>query len=342
MKAFLVLTRLRLLDTVRSRSSAGFVLFFPIALMVGLGFVFMNGHPFELRTLAVVGDTATPSFAAFRTAVAPFEEVRIEVVENESVAMGKLSAGAANAVVLLPGEEASSLRLIVGPRDKLFGRGLAAAFPNPPNVEVFAAPKWGYVRYLFPGALAFSVLLSGLFGMGYALVLNRQNGFLKKLATTPMRKATFVGAQIASRALLVLVQVVLLLTTAWLAFGMQISAGALLWVGVITSLGLLTFLGLGFALACLIRTEDLVVDVISAVNIPLVLLSELFFPLDTLPRWLAAVGSMLPSTQMVRLLRSVLLYGVDDFSSIVPGLGVMTLWMVGGFSLSLRVFKWHA
>ncbi|MBI4511408.1 MAG: ABC transporter permease [Deltaproteobacteria bacterium] len=314
-------------------------------MMLGLGLVFMNGHPFERRTLAIVGtaDSADPSIAAVRMALASFEEVRVEIVPNEAVAMGKLRARMANAVILLATEvRTPSLRLIVGPRDQLFGRGLAEVLPDTPRVEVLDVPKWGYVQYLFPGALAFSVLLSGLFGMGYALVLSRQNGFLKKLATTPMGKATFIGAQITSRALLVLVQLALLITTAWIGFGMRFSPAAILWAGVISALGLLTFLGLGFALACLIRTEDLVVDVISAVNIPLILLSELFFPLDTLPRWLSAFGSVLPSTQMVRLLRAVLLYGVDNIASVAPGLGVMALWMVAGFGLSLRVFKWHA
>lgn len=51
-----------------------------------------------------------------------------------------------------------------------------------------AVPKWGYVHYLFPGLLTFSVLLAGLFGMGYGMVRFRATLLLKKLATTPLSR----------------------------------------------------------------------------------------------------------------------------------------------------------
>src|SRR5262249_28318955 len=58
-RALLLLTRLRLLDVLRSRASAGFMLVFPVALLLVSGVVFLEGHPFERRTLVVV-DEARP------------------------------------------------------------------------------------------------------------------------------------------------------------------------------------------------------------------------------------------------------------------------------------------
>ncbi len=202
-------------------------------------------------------------------------------------------------------------------------------------------PRGGYVHYLFPGILTFSVMLSGLFATGYTLVLYRQNRFLKKLATTPIRKATFVAAQVSARSLLVLAQVALLVAAACLGFGMRCDLVAAGWLLLITTLGLLAFMGVGFALACVIKSEDLVVDVISAVNLPLVLLSEIFFPLGSLPRPLAVVGELLPSTEMVRLSRAVLLYGETSPSALAGGLGGLALWSGASFRLSLLLFKWH-
>jgi ABC-2 type transport system permease protein len=342
MSAFWVITRMRILDVLRSKSSTGFILGFPIVLMVCLGIVFMNGHPFERHMVAVVGEFGDdePAIAAIRTALAPLDEVRVERVPEYAMALGRLRARMASAILIVPAG-ASPPRLVVGPRDQLFGRGLAAALPVAPSVVVLEVPRWGYVHYLFPGLLAFSILVSGIAGMAYTMVLYRQNGFLKKLATTPLRRSAFVGAQLAARMVLVLAQVALLVATAWLGFELRFDAAALAWTFAISATGLLAFLGLGFALACVIRTGDLVIDVINAINLPLILLSEMFFALDALPRPLAALGAVLPSTQLVRLLRDVMLYGVHDAAALLPGLGILIAWTIGGFGLSLWAFKWQ-
>lgn len=340
-RAFLVLTRLRLLDVLRSRSSAGFVLFFPLVLLAVTALVFLDGHPFERRVLLVVAPPDDPTLDAVASALAGLEEVTVERARGEAEALGRLRARMA-AAVLVPGAPDRLLpdRLLVGPRDRLFGRGLAAALPAPADLVVADVPRGGYVHYLFPGVLVFSVMVAGLFATGHTMVLYRQNGFLKKLATTPLPRAAFVGAQVAARSALVLAQVALLVVTAWL-FGAPFPPLGLAWLVVIVVLGLLTFMGLGFALACVIRTEDLVVDVISGLTFPLVLLSEIFFPLSALPGPLAAVGGWLPSTEMVRLARAVLLYGEASPAVLAPGLALLAACAAITFAGSLAAFRWH-
>lgn len=338
MRALFILVRLRVFDVLRNRSSAAFVLLFPVILTLVVGFVFMHGHPFEKRYVAVVG-TGDDALARTAGALAPFEEVRVGQERSEAEALGKLRARMASAVITRG--EGEGVRIVVGPRDQLFGRGLAGALPVRAELDVLEVPRWGYVHYLFPGLLTFSVMLSGLFGMGYPMALYRQNLFLKKLATTPLPRVTFVAAQVAARTLLVLAQIALLVLAAWLGFGMHFSIASVAWLFAIATLGLLVFLGAGFALACVIDNADLVVDVISAVNMPLVFLSEIFFPLEALPRLLEVIGGILPSTQMVRLLRAVLLYEVRDPGELLFGCGVLALWAAAMFAISLRTFKWH-
>lgn len=334
-RAFLVLARLRLLDVLRSKSSAGFVLVFPLVLLAVNGLVFLDGHPFERRVVLYVGaDRQGPERVG--ADLSKYDEVRVERARSETEATGRLRARMAAAVLL----DGPTPRLLVGPRDGLFGDGLARALPFRAELVVLDLPRGGYVHYLFPGILVFSVMVSGLFATGHTLVLYRQNGFLKKLATTPMPKAVFVGAQVAARSVLVLTQAALLVGAAWL-FGVPFTAASLAWCFAVVLLGLLTFMGLGFALACVIRSEDLVVDVISGLNFPLILLSEIFFPLATLPRPLAIVGEWLPSTEMVRLARAVLLYGETDVAVLAPGLGLLALWAGVSFAGSLVVFRWH-
>lgn len=341
MKAFLVLFRIRLLDVLRSRSSTGFVLLFPVVLLAVLGLVFMNGHPFERRYVAIVETNSMNEAVAQCVRVLDgYDEVRVSRQRSESEAMGKLRTRMVSAVIA-PSPDGSGVALRIGERDRIFGSGLASVLPVPSRIDIVDAPRFGYVHYLFPGILTFSVLTAGLFGMGYPMALFRQNLFLKKLATTPLRKHTFIAANVAARTLLVLVQVVLLLLVAHFAFNMPLTVLSSVWVVIISMLGILVFLGAGFVLAATIKNTDLLVDIISAINLPLVFFSEIFFPLDGLPKPLAAFGSILPSTEMVRLSRAVLLYGVEDASHLAGGLGLLGVWFIVMFAISLLTFKWH-
>lgn len=345
MRALWLLIKLRLLDTLRSPSSTGFVFLFPIVLLVVVGVVFINGHPFERRTLILVDSRTSqsaPGPSEIRQNLTEYDELFFDSEPDLDAAQGKLASRMGSAVLVL--EDAGS-RLLVGPRERLFGDGLARALEPKlgaaPTVEVQALPRFGYVHYLFPGLLTFSVLLSGLFGMGYVMVSYRQSLFLKKLATTPLRKSSFVVAQIFSRSLLVLGQNALLLAVGHFGFGLPLGLPQVGWLTLVSSLGLLTFMGLGFVLACVIRTEELMMDIISSINVPIVFLSELFFPLSVMPRPLAWFGAALPSTQMVRLCREVLLHSQVEPQQLLPGIGVLLAWTGATFGLSLLVFRWQ-
>ncbi|MEO7092980.1 MAG: ABC transporter permease, partial [Polyangiales bacterium] len=308
MSPFLLLLRLRVAEVTRSRTSTMFFLGLPLVLLLVIGLAFMNGHPFERHRVAFVGDVGTYGIDKMSSVHALRED-------DERVALGKLRSRELHAIVV---QRPGGLALVVGSHDDVIGRGLASALPPGTPLEVVTTPRWGYVHYLFPGLLAFSILLSGLFGMGYFLVRHRQNLFLKKLATTPLPKTTFVGAQIVARSALVLGQMVVLVLTARFVFDLPLSVTSGLWLSLFTLLGILAFMGLGFALACVVKTEATMVDVINSITTPLVLLSEIFFPVDELPAPIARFAGALPSTQLVRLVRAVLLHGESRVSALLP------------------------
>jgi ABC-type multidrug transport system permease subunit len=339
MRAFWLLTRLRLLDVLRSPSSLGFVMAFPVLLLLVVGFVFADGHPFERRTVILLSCPEEDRRWLTET-VASFEEVRLQESDNRAAAEGKLRAREASAIVDLSRGSARPI-IMTGPRERLFGKGLASELGGEPSLEVIAGPRFGYVHYLFPGILAFSVMVSGLFATGYTLVLYRQNQFLKKLATTPLRKSTFAFSLVTARSVLVLSQVALLSAVGAVVFEVPFTLAGAGWVAAVTLLGVLAFMGIGFCLACVIKTDDLVVDIVSAVNIPMVFLSEIFFTLDALPRPLSAIGSLLPSTAMVRAVRAALLYQEVSFAAYARDLAVLAVWTVASFAVGLKLFRWH-
>lgn len=335
MRALWVLSRLRVLDVLRSRSATFAFLGLPVLILLVLAAVFGGGHPFEVRRITVVRAAGESDAAAER--LAAYEGVRVEHEPDRAVARRKLDTRATDAV--LEQEPEGALRIAVGSKDELWGRGVAGLFPRA-SLELVERNPFGYVHYLFPGLLCSSVMFAGLFGMGYAMARYRRNAFLKKLSTTPLGRSTFVLAQILGRGSLVVVQATLLLVVAILGFGLRPTlAGAISAASVCTA-GLFVFSGIGFALASVIETEAVVADLISGLTLPFTLFSGVFFPLDSLPKALVQVCALLPSTLMVDAVRSTLLYGAG-FATVVGKLCGLLLWGAATFGISVRLFRWH-
>ncbi|MSP63366.1 MAG: ABC transporter permease [Myxococcales bacterium] len=335
MKALWLLARLRLKEMIHSPATAALYLGMPLALLVIVATVFADGHPFERKTLAVVGRAAAPSGTWELLAGLP--GLRLREDASLDAAIARLHTRAASGVLIFD----PSPRLLVGPRDNLFGRGLVTLLPGPPRLEIVPLHRWGYVHFIFPGMLAITVIAGGLFGMGYAMARYRNNQFLKKLATTPLSRSTFVAAQIGSRAALVLLQVALLGIAGRFLFDLPLGPVGAAWLALLTLLGLLCFLGVGFALACFVRDESNLLDLINVLIMPLVFLSEIFFPVDALPAPLALFARALPSTELVRLTRAVLLYGETSPAALLPGLAILCAWTLATFTVAVASFKWH-
>jgi ABC-type multidrug transport system permease subunit len=335
-RVFWLLVRLRVLDSLRGGLSGVLFVAMPLVILGLVALVFANGQPFERRTVLVVAGGVPPDVAAV---LAAYPELRVEAEPSEARAMGRLRSRAASAA-LLPAPAARGWVARVTPNERLLGAGLGHAFGGELSVEVTEVPRWGYVHYIFPGLLTSTALLAGLFGMGYAMVRYRQSLFLKKLATTPLSRSTFVLAQVVARALLVLAQTALLVGTSAVALDLPVTATSAALLAGFVVLGVLVFTGVGFLLACAVKTEGVMVDVINALGTALVFLSEMFFPNDTLPSSLAAVTRLLPSTMMVGAIRAVLVFGETRPSALLqPAVG-LAAWAVATYAASLYAFRW--
>jgi ABC-type polysaccharide/polyol phosphate export permease len=74
---------------------------------------------------------------------------------------------------------------------------------------------------------------------------------------------------------------------------------------------------------------------------PLVFFSEIFFSVDELPLPLARFAAALPSTQLVRMIRAVVLYGERSPSTLATGAAILVGWTVLTFAVSVNRFRWH-
>ena len=71
---------------------------------------------------------------------------------------------------------------------------------------------------------------------------------------------------------------------------------------------------------------------------PMLLLSELFFPIALLPTWLQPIAKVLPLTPIITLLRDIV-FGVELQD--LWRLGILTAWLVAAIITTVVFFRWE-
>jgi ABC-2 type transport system permease protein len=209
-----------------------------------------------------------------------------------------------------------------------------------PLVSVQALPgrSLGYIDFLVPGILGLTLMQLGLFSVSFGFVQLKRTGALRRLFATPTSPAYFLAAQVTSRLIIGLTQVLVLLGVG-LWFGLHLVGSIALLLG-ISLLGSIIFLAIGFSIAGWAKNEDQAAPVANLVSLPMTFLSGVFFSRDAMPAFLRTITDYLPLTYLNHALRSVVNDGAG-VGAIAGDLLGMAVWAVIAFLLAVRLFRWE-
>jgi len=228
------------------------------------------------------------------------------------------------------------LNAVVG--QVLAGGGGGGAGAPLVSVEPLAGRSLGYIDFLVPGILGLTLMQLGLFSVSFGFVQLKRTGALRRLFATPTSPAYFLAAQVTSRLIIGLTQVLVLLGVG-LWFGLHL-VGSIALLLAISLLGSVIFLAIGFSIAGWAKNEDQAAPVANLVSLPMTFLSGVFFSRDAMPEFLRTVTDFLPLTYLNHALRSVINDGVG-VGAIAGDLLGMAVWAVIAFLLAVRLFKWE-
>jgi ABC-2 type transport system permease protein len=199
------------------------------------------------------------------------------------------------------------------------------------------------------GVPAPQALLAGLIGYGCAntafaglaiqLVLRRENGILKRLRATPLPPSTYVAALLSSTLVVFALQTIALVVLGRILYGTPFphAVGSLVLAVV---LGAAVFAALGVATASLIRSGDGSSAVVNFILLPMAFLTGSFGPTRHYPRFLRAIGDVLPLKYFVDLVNAVYLHSHALWTK--PGaIGVLAAWGAAGLVVAVFRFRWE-
>jgi ABC-2 type transport system permease protein len=122
-----------------------------------------------------------------------------------------------------------------------------------------------------------------------------------------------------------------------LLFGVPMAGG---WAALI--LGLFLFivgsLSLGFLVSTVARNQLQAMQMSFFYFLPSILLSGFLFPFRGMPEWAQWIGTMVPVTHMLRVVRGSMLKGVG-IAEALPSLGALALFTVIVAALAMKQYR---
>jgi ABC-2 type transport system permease protein len=352
----------------RDRLTFGMIVGIPVVQLVLFGFA-INSDPKHLPTAALIADRGefSRSILAGLKNSSYFEYIGEAANEQESDRM--LATGKAQFVVTIPAD--FSLRLVRGERPALLleadatdpsATGNAIAAVNQLAQSVLAhdltgplAPLAGtpsafevrvHARYnpeaitqynIVPGLMGVILTMTMVMMTGLAITRERERGTMENLLATPATVLEVMTGKIVPYVLIGLIQVTLVLTLAWLLFGVPIHGSlTVLYLAVLIFIAANLTLGLTFS--SLARNQLQAMQMTFFFFLPSMLLSGFMFPFRGMPNWAQDIGEALPLTHFLRVVRGVLLKG-NGWPEVIPETWPIALFGLVVIAIGLRTFR---
>ena len=198
----------------------------------------------------------------------------------------------------------------------------------------------GFLDFQLPAAMLQSALLTGVSG-GIAIALDIEMGFVDRLMSAPIRRASFVLGRLAATGVLGVLSGVYFLALG-LIFGATIEGGVLGALIVLALLGVasMTFGGLGAALALKTGKASVVQGIFPLVFV-ILFLSSAFFPEALMQEPASTIAGWNPLSLIANGLREPIISGVE-LEAIAEGLAGVAIvgavaWALSALALRSRL-----
>lgn len=179
---------------------------------------------------------------------------------------------------------------------------------------------------IVPGLLGTVLSMTLVFMTAQSLAREREVGTLEGLLATPVRPVEVLIGKLAPYVGVGVLQSFIILTLARALFDVPAAGG---WDALIvgTVLFIIGSLALGFLISTMARTQQEAQLIAQFYFMPSFLLSGFFFPFAGMPGWAQVIGSMVPVTHFLRIVRGSLLKG-QGIADAWPSLVALTLFVL--------------
>ena len=325
----------------RDRLTFGMMVGIPIMQLVLFGYA-INTDPHHLPTLLEMNDQS-PVARAVLAGMETSEYFDFQgIVSGPAEGDNALRDGTANFVVVIPadferdivrglspeilvsadasdpiavGTAMGALSGIVETAIKQTLEGpLKAVAGTPPPFSVVAHRQFNPEQVssvnTVPGLLAVILAMTMVLITAVAIVRETERGTMETLIATPVRPLEVMLGKILPYVFVGYIQTGVFLVAAEVLFEVPfLGSGLAFFIGF--NIYIFVNLALGFLISTLVRTQMQAMQASFMTILPTILLSGFMFPFAGMPGWAQAIGTTIPATHYLRIVRKVMLKGGD-------------------------------
>ena len=204
-------------------------------------------------------------------------------------------------------------------------QGLAGA-PAPFSVTVHREynPEGKTSTNIVPGLLAIILSMTMVMITAVAIVKETERGTMEMLIATPVRPLEVMLGKILPYVFVGYVQTLVFIIAARLVFDVPFE-GSILAFFIGFNLFIVVNLALGFLISTAARNQMQAMQLSFFTILPSILLSGFMFPFAGMPGWAQFIGTAVPATHFLRIVRKVMLKGgeVSDITGEMIALGII-------------------
>jgi len=218
---------------------------------------------------------------------------------------------------------------------------LAELVPVQPPVDVRVHRRYNpeaITAYnIVPGLIGTILTMTMVLMTGLAMTRERERGTFENLLSTPALPIEVMTGKIVPYILIGLIQVSLIFAAALALFEVPMQ-GNLLLLYFVVLIFIAANLTLGITFSSIARNQLQAMQMTFFFFLPSILLSGFMFPFRGMPDWAQWLGSLLPLTHFLLLVRGIMLKG-NALPELVPQIWPILLFMLVVIGIGLRFYK---
>jgi len=233
----------------------------------------------------------------------------------------------------------SALAATVFDRDLVGPLAPLRARPGPVNFMIHAHynPENITQYNVVPGLMGVVLTMTMVIITALAITRERERGTMENLLSTPVRPFEVMVGKIVPYITVGYVQVTLILLAARFIFNVPM-LGSLPLLYAVALLFIAANLAMGITFSTLAKNQLQAVQMATFFFLPSILLTGFMFPFRGMPQWAQWVGSCLPNTHFLRIVRGIVLKG-NGLAEIAPEIWPIALFVVIVMTIAVKRYR---
>ena len=206
------------------------------------------------------------------------------------------------------------------------------------NTKLLYNPQMKSAYNFVPAIMGTLLMLVCAMMTSISIVREKERGTMEVLLVSPVRPILIIIAKVIPYLVLAFIILIVILLMANSLLGVPLQ-GSVFWIFVISTIYILLALSLGLLVSNIAKTQ-LVALLLSAMVLlmPIVMLSGMFFPIESMPKVLQYVSAIIPTRYYTSAMRKLMIMGVG-VRQVMHEMMVLICMLIGLLGLSFAMFN---